>query len=179
MDRPRSSHPDSGTGHLTPTVPPPVRPSLRAAAAAGAGLILLWLAGVGSGDGRIGDEHQDEPPVSRDSIPVALPEVPLESPAEIPASGLDALRRLMPIFASIDGAVLHETDPLVAAWHEPDGTGAVIVFLAVASGLSPTDLSVVPVGRLADGEEIKSVTRAGVILQGPDGQRLLTPPGHD
>lgn len=138
-------------------------------AAAGAAVVLFaWILSIGSPTASGGGADQN---AGEADLPVPI--VP-PAPATTARAGPDAGLHLMPLYATIDGAVLHDTDPLVGAWSEPIDDGAMGVYLGIATGFSPTDVAVVQVGVLAPGEGIVAVSREGVTVAGPGGKRELT-----
>ena len=139
-------------------------------------MLLLWVALAGSTSGT--PEGEATPVLVPEIVGVELPLLPelMTTATPLPSRPeTDPLRALTPVYASIEGIVVHETDALVAAWAEAGPNGSTALYLGLASGISPTDVAVFEVGTLRNGERIVSVTRAGVVVGGPRGERLLGP----
>lgn len=165
MGRSRSSDPYPGAGHLplirNVRVPSPAlgggstRPPAWVLAAVIALVVaLMWGLTAGA-----------ESPDSD----VAAPDG--SRPAPLPAEAY-----LMPLFATIDGAIAHETEPLWAAWIESGGDGGPYLYVAAASGLSPADVAVIRVAAMSVDERITAWGDDGIAVQGADGARLIPLP---
>jgi hypothetical protein len=162
LDRSGSSNPYVGAEHL-PLIqvarvqarPPDGssdQPSAVVLAAALAVVALLMLVLTASAD-----------PADRD---VVLPGGPGPSPVDA---------ALMVIFATAEGAVAHETQPLWAAWTESDAGGP-FLYVAAATGLSPADVAAFRVAQVQADERIVTWGDQGISLEGDERNRLVPLP---
>ncbi len=133
--------------------------------------MLVWVGTCGAlNPGADGATPGDAEPLPAPT-PLRVPEAPDEA---APVGGGHPVERMVPFFLAIDGAVLHDTNPLIGAWSEDTGDGVDRVFLGIWNGLTPTDVAVVELGTLGPDEEIVAVTDAGVTVQGTGGLRDLS-----
>ncbi len=164
MHRSRNTSPDPRSGHLPLTRIAPVplgapdtdsrRPPAGVLAGAVAGALLLMLLLV------VGGGSPDRN--------VAPPDV--APPTYLPPGAY-----LMPLFATVEGAVAHESQPLWAAWIETGEEGP-LLYVGAASGISPVDVAVFRVAPVGADERIMAWGEDGISLLGDIGTRLIPLP---
>ena len=144
-------------------------------AAVGAVALFAWVTWAGAGT-----PNPEEPSTTGEllvvdvappsELVVPMPAVHQEQRPPPPRS------RLMPIFATIDGAVLHDAQPLWAAWIEPAVDRENALYIGLASGIAPQDVAVLRVGEVGADERIASWGNGGIIVAGSGGTRLIALP---
>ena len=81
----------------------------------------------------------------------------------------------MPLFATVEGAVEHEKQPLWAAWLETGDEGP-FLYVGAASDIAPIDVAVIRVASVGADGRIMAWGDEGISLLGDIGTRLIPLP---